>query len=125
MGIKVKNKEKAKAFIRARRVHRVRAVLHGTAERPRLVVERTLRHMRAQLINDDAGKTLAAAADIELAKDNKIKGKTEVAAAVGKLLAEKAAKVGVSLVIFDRRSYRYHGRVKALADGARAGGLKF
>jgi large subunit ribosomal protein L18 len=123
MGIKLKNKGKLNQFRKARRVIRVRARISGTAERPRLAVERTLKHMRAQLINDANGRTLASANDTEIKA--KVKGKVAMAAEVGKLLAEKAVKAGVKSAVFDRRSYRYHGRVKALADGAREGGLIF
>ena len=123
MGIKMKNKQKANKAQRIRRIARVRARVSGTTARPRLVVERSLKHMRAQIINDETGKTLAAAGDHEIKA--KTKGKTALAAAVGKLLAEKAARSGIKTVVFDRRSYRYHGRVKALADGAREGGLIF
>jgi large subunit ribosomal protein L18 len=123
MGILVRNKQKQKAFTRARRAHRVRARISGTAERPRLAVHRTLKHMRAQLIDDVAGKTLVSAGDHEI--KGKTKGKTTVAKAVGALIAEKAKKAGITAVVFDRRAYRYHGRVAELATGAREGGLKF
>jgi large subunit ribosomal protein L18 len=123
MGIKMKNKQKVNKAQRLRRVARVRARVFGTKARPRLAVERSLKHMRAQLINDEAGKTLVSAGDHEIRA--KAKGKTAMAAEVGKLLATKAVKAGIKTVVFDRRSYRYHGRVKALADGARAGGLIF
>ncbi len=103
-----------------RRAHRTRARLHGTAERPRLTVKRSLRHVYAQLINDDIGKTIASASD----KDISEKGKpVEVAKAVGLLLANKAKEASVTVAVFDRGSYRYHGRVAAIADGAREGGL--
>jgi len=123
MGIKIKNKGKLRDFKKARRIARVRAVVFGTPERPRLVVERSLKHMRAQIVNDEAGKTLAAAGDHEL--KGKFEGKVEAAAAVGKLIAEKAKKAGVTTIVFDRREHRYHGRVKALAEAAREGGLIF
>jgi large subunit ribosomal protein L18 len=123
MGIRIKNKEKIRAFKKARRIARVRASVSGTKERPRLAVERTLKHMRAQLIDDDSGRTLVAAGDHEI--KGKTKGKTELAAAVGKLLAEKAKKAGLAAVVFDRRANRFHGRIKALADAAREGGLIF
>lgn len=123
MGIKLKNKAKTNQFRKVRRVARVRARISGTAVRPRLAVERTLKHMRAQIIDDESGKTLVSAGDIEI--KTKVEGKVGVATEVGKLLAEKAVKAGIKTVVFDRRSHRYHGRVKALADGARAGGLIF
>jgi large subunit ribosomal protein L18 len=109
---------------RLRRHRRVRAKVHGTAERPRLVVFRSNRGIEAQLIDDDAGKTLAAASHLALAKS--FKGdKTKQAEEVGKALAAAAKKAGVDTCVFDRGGYLYHGRVKALADGAREGGLEF
>ncbi len=104
-----------------RRAHRTRARLHGTSERPRLTVNRSLKHVYAQLIDDDKGVTIVSASD----KDITAKGKPlEVAQAVGVLIAEKAKVVGLTAAIFDRGSYRYHGRVAAIADGAREAGLK-
>ncbi|HLX32767.1 MAG TPA: 50S ribosomal protein L18 [Gaiellaceae bacterium] len=107
-----------------RRHRRVRAKVRGSAERPRLVVFRSNRGIEAQLIDDDAGKTLASASHLGLAKSFK-GGKTAQAEAVGKALAAAAKTAGVDSCIFDRGGYLYHGRVKALADGAREGGLKF
>lgn len=107
---------------RARRAHRTRVAMHGTELKPRLSVSRTLKHMYAQLINDDKGVTIAAASDAEI----KTKAlPVEVAKEVGKLIAEKAKSAGVETVVFDRGSFRYHGRVAALAEGAREAGLKF
>jgi large subunit ribosomal protein L18 len=109
---------------RLRRHRRVRAKVHGSAERPRLVVFRSNRGIEAQLVDDDAGKTLASASHLALAKS--FKGdKTAQAEAVGKALAAAAKKAGVGACVFDRGGYLYHGRVKALADGAREGGLEF
>jgi large subunit ribosomal protein L18 len=109
---------------RKRRHRRVRGRVQGTAERPRLVVSRSNRGIAAQLVDDLEGKTLASASWIGLAKS--FKGdKTEQAAEVGKLLAKNAKAAGVDSVVFDRAGYLYHGRVKALADGAREGGLSF
>jgi large subunit ribosomal protein L18 len=109
---------------RLRRHRRVRAKLHGTAERPRLVVFRSNRGIEAQLVDDETGKTLASASHIALAKS--FKGdKTAQAEAVGKALAAAAKSAGVETCVFDRGGYLYHGRVKALADGAREGGLEF
>jgi len=108
---------------RERRHKRVRTKVFGTAERPRLVVFRSNRGIEAQLIDDLEGKTLAAASWLNL---KSFKGsKTEQAAEVGKLLAQNAKKANVETVVFDRGGYLYHGRVKALADAAREGGLKF
>ena len=109
---------------RLRRHRRVRAKVHGTGERPRLVVFRSNRGIEAQLVDDDNGKTLASANHLALAKS--FKGdKTAQAEAVGKALATAAKSAGVEACVFDRGGYLYHGRVKALADGAREGGLEF
>jgi large subunit ribosomal protein L18 len=109
---------------RERRHRRVRRKIVGTAERPRLAVHRSNRGIEAQLVDDVEGKTLAYAGHVGLPKTFK-GSKTEQAAEVGKLLAAAAKKAGVETVVFDRGGYLYHGRVKALADGAREGGLKF
>src|SRR3982751_6927194 len=109
---------------RLRRHRRVRGKIRGTAERPRLQVFRSNRGIFAQLVDDDAGRTLAAASWKELPAP--FKGdKTEQAAEVGKRLAAAAKKSGVESVVFDRGGYLYHGRVKALAESAREGGLSF
>src|SRR5919204_2589359 len=109
---------------RVRRHRRVRGKVQGTAERPRLVVFRSNRGIEAQLVDDLAGRTLAAATWLHLKKS--FKGtKTDQAAEVGKLLAANAKKAGIERVVFDRAGYLYHGRVKALADAAREGGLVF
>jgi large subunit ribosomal protein L18 len=109
---------------RLRRHRRVRAKVQGTAERPRLVVFRSNRGIEAQLVDDGSGRTLASASHLALAKS--FKGdKTAQAEAVGKALAAAAKKAGVERCVFDRGGYLYHGRVKALADGAREGGLEF
>jgi large subunit ribosomal protein L18 len=109
---------------RQRRHRRIRGKVAGTAERPRLVVSRSNKGISAQLVDDQAGRTLAAASWVGLKKS--FKGtKTEQAAEVGKLLAANAKKAGIETVVFDRGGYLYHGRVKALADGAREGGLSF
>ena len=109
---------------RERRHKRVRVKVAGTAERPRLVVFRSNRGIEAQLVDDLEGKTLAAASWLNLKKTFK-GSKSEQAAEVGKLLAANAKKANVETVVFDRGGYLYHGRVKALADAAREGGLKF
>ena len=109
---------------RARRHRRVRGKVAGTAERPRLAVYRSNRGIEAQLVDDATGRTLASASWLALAKS--FKGdKTAQAEAVGKALATVAKKAGVDTCVFDRGGYLYHGRVKALADGAREGGLQF
>jgi large subunit ribosomal protein L18 len=113
-------KPKGRADLRLRRHLRVRRRLAGTAERPRLVVFRSLKHIYAQLVDDTANRTLATASD------HKLTGKkSERSSEVGKLIAQKAKDAGFSRVVFDRAGYRYHGRVKAVADGAREGGLEF
>jgi large subunit ribosomal protein L18 len=109
---------------RERRHRRVRKGVSGTAERPRLVVFRSNRGIEAQLIDDVAGKTLAAAGSLGLAKSFK-GNKVAQAAEVGKTLASAAKSAGIETAVFDRGGYLYHGRVKALADAAREGGLKF
>jgi large subunit ribosomal protein L18 len=109
---------------RLRRHRRVRRRLFGTAERPRLVVFRSNRGIQAQIVDDVGAKTLASAGHTQLKKT--FKGtKSEQAAEVGKLLAANAKKAGIETVVFDRGGYLYHGRVKALADAAREGGLTF
>lgn len=108
-----------------RRIHRIRAVIRGTTERPRLAVFRGLAHISAQVIDDTTGKTLAAAYDRELSAADREKTKVEIASAVGALIAERAKAKGVTAVVFDRRDKQYQGRVRALAEGARAAGLMF
>ena len=110
--------------LRERRHRRVRGKVRGTVERPRLAIFRSNRGIFAQLVDDDTGKTLAGASWTGLPKS--FKGdKTEQATEVGKQLAAAAKRVGVDGVVFDRGGYLYHGRVKALAEGAREGGLSF
>jgi large subunit ribosomal protein L18 len=107
---------------RLRRHRRVRAKLSGTAERPRLVVFRSNRGIFAQLVDDESGRTLAASSWTALAGKG---SKLEQASEVGKALASAAKKAGIERCVFDRGGYLYHGRVKALAEGAREGGLQF
>jgi large subunit ribosomal protein L18 len=104
------------------RHRRVRKNVRGIADRPRLAVFRSSNHIYAQVIDDDLGHTLAAAGSLELKLDDT---KTDVAKAVGETIAKKALAAGVTKVVFDRGGYKYHGRVKALADGARSEGLSF
>ncbi len=108
---------------RNRKHNRVRAKIQGTAKVPRLCVFRSAQHIYAQLIDDDKGKTLFQAKDYEIKA--KTKGKVELAKEVGKLIAQKALEKKLETVKFDRGGYKYHGRVKALAEGAREAGLKF
>jgi len=112
---------------RKRRHIRVRLRVDGTAERPRLAVYRSLNHIYCQLIDDSGRCTLAAASDLEaeLRSQRNGKKKSEVAALVGEAVAKRAAEKGIKAVVFDRGGFRYHGRVKALAEGARKGGLSF
>jgi large subunit ribosomal protein L18 len=108
---------------RLRRHRRVRGKVSGTAERPRLVVFRSNKGIFAQLVDDEAGRTLASASWLD---QRSAKGtKTEQAAEVGKALAQAAMNAGIRVCVFDRAGYLYHGRVKALAEGAREGGLRF
>lgn len=109
---------------RLRRHRRVRGKISGTAERPRLNVFRSAAHIYAQVIDDTKGITLCAASTVEKSFGGK-GGNKEAAAQVGKLIAERAKEKGVTTVVFDRGGYLFHGRVKELADGARAGGLNF
>jgi len=104
---------------------RLRKRVSGTPERPRLAVYRSLSHIYAQVIDDVAGKTLAAASDMEADLRNADGKKSDVAKRVGELIGERAKSAGVTQVVFDRGGFLYHGRVKAVADGAREGGLKF
>jgi large subunit ribosomal protein L18 len=113
---KIKRREKRKKSKRVK--------VFGTKEKPRLCVFRSLRHIYAQIIDDTEGKTLVSASDLELKKKNGLK-KVEIAREVGKLIAKKAIERKIERVAFDRSGYKYHGRVKALAEGAREGGLKF
>ena len=111
---------KTRPELRYRRHMRIRKKVTGTPERPRLVIFRSLKHIYAQLVDDVAKRTLLTVGDAELGGKKTVK-----ATAVGKRLAEQAKAAGVLQVVFDRAGYRYHGRVKALADGAREGGLEF
>ncbi|MEK7516425.1 MAG: 50S ribosomal protein L18 [Patescibacteria group bacterium] len=151
--MKIVNPQKLRVASRRRRHGRVRALVHGTAARPRLSVFRSARHIVAQLIDDERGRTLVYASDAEMKKApaadpvrgrpvrlgqtttasgrsasngiDGMAGKVARAYAVGRLLAERAAARKITAAVFDRGGYRYHGRVKALADGARSGGLQF
>jgi large subunit ribosomal protein L18 len=110
---------------RYRRHLRVRKKVQGTPERPRLVVFRSSKHIYAQLVDDQRGVTLAGVADTSEGVQVDGKGKVARSFAVGKLIASKAKEKGIAKVVFDRGGYQYHGRVKAVADGARKGGLEF
>jgi large subunit ribosomal protein L18 len=110
---------------RLRRQVRVRTKVFGAPERPRLVVTRSARHISAQVIDDTQGRTLAAASTMEAALRAAAGNKSDKAKQVGGLVAERAKQAGIESVVFDRAGYKYHGRVAALADGAREGGLGF
>lgn len=118
---------KSKEVARRRRHRRIRMRLTGTAERPRLNIYRSLDNIYAQVIDDEAGHTIASASTVErqLADELGEKSKKEQAAVVGKTVAERARAQGIETVVFDRGGYLYHGRVQALAEAAREAGLKF
>jgi large subunit ribosomal protein L18 len=110
---------------RQKRHERIRLRLAGSTVRPRLAVYRSINHIYAQVIDDSVGHTLAAASSLDPDVRGEKRTKTEVASVVGRLLAERARAAGVGSVVFDRAGYRYHGRVKAVAEAARAAGLEF
>ncbi len=127
--IKQSKLKKSRFLQRKRRHQRVRNKVISTAERPRLVVFRSIKHIEGQLVDDDTGRTLTGLSstvselrEFEPEGENR---RTEMAFATGKMLAERAKENGIETVVFDRGGYRYHGRVKAFAEGAREGGLKF
>src|SRR5438477_13070471 len=121
MSYSTKDKQRA----RVRRHHRVRKLVTGTAERPRLAVFRSNKHISAQVIDDVGGRTVAAASSVEKDLRGTVGGNRDAAKKVGQLLAERAKTAGVSKVVFDRGGFLYHGRVAALADAAREAGLEF
>lgn len=121
MGISIKGK--GKAIARERRHFRLRKKISGTAARPRLVVTRSARHMVAQVVDDTLGKTIVSASTLEADMRALKADKTAKATKVGQLVAERAKAAGVEAVVFDRGGNQYHGRVAAVADGAREGGL--
>ena len=127
--IKQSKLKKSRALQRKRRHFRVRNKVHGSADRPRLVVFRSLKNIEGQLVDDDARRTLLGlstlGAELKAFKAEGKNPRVEEAHAAGKLLAERAKSQGISSVVFDRGGYKYHGRVKALADAAREGGLEF
>ena len=116
---------KSRQQLRYRRHLRVRRKVNGTAAGPRLVVYRSLKHIYAQLVNDELGATILGVSDVSEGVQIDGAGKVGRAKGTGKLLAEKATAAGIKQVVFDRAGYRYHGRVQAVADGAREGGLEF
>jgi large subunit ribosomal protein L18 len=119
------HKPRTRTERRYRRHLRIRKAVSGTAERPRLVVFRSLKHIYAQLVDDDQGKTLVGVSDRTEGVTADGAGKVAKGRAVGKLLGERARERGITKVVFDRAGYPYHGRVKAVAEGARQAGLEF
>ena len=119
----MKNKERIKKELKAQSHRKVRAKIRGTKDRHRLNLFRGLKHINVQIIDDLAGKTLVSASDQEL--KTKKGTKVEKAKETGKLIAKKAKEKKINKVVFDRSSYKYHGRIKALVEGAREGGLEF
>jgi len=116
---------KSKQVARARRHYRVRKKVAGTAERPRLAVFRSNKHITAQVIDDRSGRTVAAASSLERDLRAGPTGNRDAATAIGRLVAERAKAAGISRVVFDRGGFLYHGRVAAVADAAREAGLEF
>ena len=117
-----------KRLARLRRKKRVRKKVYGTSERPRLVVYRSLKHIYAQIVNDEEHRTLLTVSDLSPEVRSQIKEgmkKVDRSVLVGEVVAKRALEKGIARVVFDRNGYRYHGRVKALADAARKGGLEF
>jgi large subunit ribosomal protein L18 len=125
--VNIANQQRMVQTRRKRRQHRVRNRLSGTAQRPRLAVFRSSKHIYAQMVNDELGAILVSASsmDSELRAQIKYGGNKAAAATVGRVVAERAKKAGIDKVCFDRRSYKYHGRVAALAQAAREAGLSF
>lgn len=119
----MEDKNKIKKAIQARRKQRVRSKISGVADCPRLRVFRSLKHIEVQLIDDKQGKTLVSAKDRDIKSDKK--NKVDISFEVGKLIAKKAIEKKIEKIVFDRGGNKYHGRVKAVADGAREGGLIF
>jgi len=124
----IRHKQKEKIRRRLRRKMRIRKKIVGTAERPRLTVYRSLKHIYAQIIDDERGHTLVSASTLDRhirPLVSSVRPKTAQAEIVGRILAERALKAGIQKVAFDRNGYKYHGRVKALAEAARQAGLQF
>ncbi|MBC7691302.1 MAG: 50S ribosomal protein L18 [Methylotenera sp.] len=125
MSTKIRNSTSTKQTIRFKRKKRIRAKIEGSTERPRLAVFRSNKHISVQIIDDVSGHTLVAASTNEEELKGKVGGSVEGAKAVGNLVAKRAIAKKIASVVFDRSGYLYHGRIKALADSAREGGLKF
>jgi large subunit ribosomal protein L18 len=122
--VKIAKGDAKKATARKRRHIRVRKRVNGTADRPRLVVTRSNRHIVAQVVNDKLGHTLASASTLESGVRGTDGKKTDLSREVGKLVGERAKAAGITAVVFDRAGYKYHGRVAAVAEGAREAGLE-
>lgn len=118
-------KSQIKITKRARAHKRIRARVKGTQERPRFCVFKSLNHIYGQIIDDDKNKVLVSASDLEFGKTKKVKGKVNAAKEVGKLIAKKAKEAKIEKVVFDRGGFLFHGKIKAIAEGAREGGLIF
>jgi large subunit ribosomal protein L18 len=119
--MKVRTTEDARLRVK----HRIRKKVYGTAERPRLCVYRSLKHIYAQVVDDTAGRTLVSASSLEKDFPGKRGKNKEAAGELGKLIARRSVDQGIKAVVFDRNGFKYHGRVKTLADAAREGGLEF
>jgi len=119
------NKQKEKQLKRARRIRRIRSKIFGTAERPRLAIFKSLKHIYAQAINDTKGVVVAAVSDFELTKAQQNKKSQEMAKELGDLIAKKIKDKKINKAVFDRRGYKYHGVVKNFADAVREGGIRF
>lgn len=120
-------KNNLKKYQRLRRKIKISSKIRGASTKPRLIVFKSAKHIYAQIINDQQGKTLTSASDLELAKNQKtnFKNKIEAAIKVGALIAQKAKKIKITKIVFDRGGFKFHGRIKALAEAARKAGLKF
>jgi large subunit ribosomal protein L18 len=125
MATKIRRVTSQKQVVRFKRKRRIRARIEGSPERPRLSVFRSNRHMFIQLVDDAKGHTLVSASSLEEELKGKVGGTIEGAKTLGNLVAKRALAKNISQVVFDRGGYLYHGRIKALADAAREGGLKF
>ncbi len=118
-------KVRTRGQARQRIKYRIRRKLSGTAERPRLCIYRSLKHIYAQVVDDATGRTLVSASSLEKDFSSKVGQNKQAATEIGKLIAERSKEKGIEQVVFDRNGFRYHGRVRTLADAAREGGLKF
>lgn len=125
MATKIRQNTNNKQVIRFKRKLRIRSRIEGSIERPRLAVFRSNKHLSVQLVDDVKGHTLVAASTLEADLKDKLGGSIEGAKALGNLIAKRALAKQISMVVFDRSGYLYHGRIKAIADAAREGGLKF